>query len=271
MRRLLALKRRCWAQAGARSSPSRIFPRWMRNSPLRSFTQAGDVARDVREHPAIVMARIPKQARAATTRRRLIDAAIEEFAENGFDGATTRNIVKRARTNLTGLRYYFGTKVDLHRAAINHIESALAARCRASADRAQDVMRRPGVTRGQLMDAACELVDDVTAQSIADLPPAWRRFLQEVRSEQDLSRLFSALGPIYHAIALIIARTSGQVVEHHEVRVLSLLILAPCLVLPLTRERAIALLGWKDPGRPEHAQLREANRFLIQRLLAGRP
>jgi hypothetical protein len=121
--------------------------------------------------------------------------------------------------------------VDVHRAATDHIESVLAARCRASADRVQELVRRSDVTRDQLMDAACEFIDDVTVQSIADLPPAWRRFLQEVRSEQDISRLFTALGPIYRAIALIIARTSGQGVDHHDVRVLSL----PIVIQPMSR------------------------------------
>ncbi|WP_169731981.1 TetR/AcrR family transcriptional regulator [Glycomyces arizonensis] len=52
---------------------------------------------------------------AATSRRRLLDAALAEFAEKGYAGATVRAIAARAGVNTQLISYYFGGKAGLHR------------------------------------------------------------------------------------------------------------------------------------------------------------
>ena len=46
-------------------------------------------------------------------RERIIAAAIEEFGELGYDGATMRGIAARAGVDAALLHHYFGTKADL--------------------------------------------------------------------------------------------------------------------------------------------------------------
>jgi AcrR family transcriptional regulator len=53
-------------------------------------------------------------------RERILAAALEIFAERGFDGARTREIAERAGANLGLLTYYFGGKEPLWRAAVSH-------------------------------------------------------------------------------------------------------------------------------------------------------
>ena len=57
------------------------------------------------------------QRRAIETRARLIQAAIEEFAEKGFDGASTGEIAARAGLAQSAVPYHFGTKDLLWKAA----------------------------------------------------------------------------------------------------------------------------------------------------------
>jgi AcrR family transcriptional regulator len=45
---------------------------------------------------------------AGGARERILAAALEVFAEQGFDGARTRDIAERAGANLGLLTYYFG-------------------------------------------------------------------------------------------------------------------------------------------------------------------
>lgn len=52
-------------------------------------------------------------------RDRILDAALQTFAEKGFDGATTRQISSRADVPLGLLRYYFGDKLKLWQAAVD--------------------------------------------------------------------------------------------------------------------------------------------------------
>ena len=69
-------------------------------------------------------ARRPQQ-RSLDTRDRLVDAALQEFATHGFDGATTREIARRAGVALAALPYHFTTKEALWRAAADRIFALL--------------------------------------------------------------------------------------------------------------------------------------------------
>ena len=60
------------------------------------------------------------------THDRIIDAAIESFASNGFDGASTRDIAARAEVTQGLVSYHFESKELLWRAAADRIFAGLA-------------------------------------------------------------------------------------------------------------------------------------------------
>ena len=51
------------------------------------------------------------------SRGRLVRSALRLFAEKGYEGATTREICDSAGANISAIRYYFGDKAGLYRAA----------------------------------------------------------------------------------------------------------------------------------------------------------
>ena len=57
-----------------------------------------------------------EQARSIETRRAIMDAALAEFAERGFDGASMRRIGERAGLEYTLITYHFRNKDTLWRA-----------------------------------------------------------------------------------------------------------------------------------------------------------
>ncbi len=75
---------------------------------------------------------------ADPTKARLLDAAGEEFAEKGFEGATVRAICERARANVAAVNYHFGDKEQLYIQAV--IE---AHRCGMEGDGPEDVPGSP--------------------------------------------------------------------------------------------------------------------------------
>lgn len=61
------------------------------------------------------------------TRRRIVDAAVDAFAEHGFEGAGTRDIAARAEVTQGLVTYHFESKLDLWRAAADQLFGDLAA------------------------------------------------------------------------------------------------------------------------------------------------
>ena len=61
------------------------------------------------------------------TRRRIVDAAVDAFAEHGFDGAGTRDIAARAEVTQGLVTYHFDSKLDLWRAAADELFADLEA------------------------------------------------------------------------------------------------------------------------------------------------
>jgi TetR/AcrR family transcriptional regulator, regulator of cefoperazone and chloramphenicol sensitivity len=78
------------------------------------------------------------------TRRRLIEAAGEVFAEEGFHGATVRAIAARAETNLAAINYHFGDKEGLYQAVLGH------ACCNAGSNRGGGELSRDVPAEGRL-------------------------------------------------------------------------------------------------------------------------
>lgn len=60
------------------------------------------------------------------TRQRIVEAAIEAFAANGFDGSGTRDIAARADVTQGLITYHFDSKLDLWRAAADRLFADLA-------------------------------------------------------------------------------------------------------------------------------------------------
>src|ERR1700689_5368511 len=61
------------------------------------------------------------QQRGEDTRLRILRTALQVFATEGYEGASTRTLAQRANVNLPALQYYFGNKEGLYRAVVDDI------------------------------------------------------------------------------------------------------------------------------------------------------
>lgn len=69
-----------------------------------------------------------RQEQREATRARILEAALEIFAERGFAGASTRDIASRAGTNQGLITYHFQSKEALWREAADQLFASLATR-----------------------------------------------------------------------------------------------------------------------------------------------
>jgi AcrR family transcriptional regulator len=65
--------------------------------------------------------RAPQKRNADGTRRRILEAAIKEFASAGYSGARVDAICKRARSNPRMIYHYFGDKDGLYVSVLEHV------------------------------------------------------------------------------------------------------------------------------------------------------
>jgi AcrR family transcriptional regulator len=111
------------------------------------------------DSPPTTRRRPAVQARGEDTRRRILETALDLFAAQGYEGASTRQIADGAGVNLPAIQYYFGNKEGLYRAVIEDITAdtdrhmgALAARVRAALD-------APATPREELAALLCEMLE----------------------------------------------------------------------------------------------------------------
>ncbi|HEY2329698.1 MAG TPA: helix-turn-helix domain-containing protein, partial [Verrucomicrobiae bacterium] len=87
------------------------------------------------------------------TRRRILGAALKEFAAHGFSGARVDAIARRAASNKRMLYHYFGDKKGLFRAVLRHNISERIRRVEAQAPQSDMVSSLPLWFRQNCLDA----------------------------------------------------------------------------------------------------------------------
>jgi AcrR family transcriptional regulator len=105
--------------------------------------------------------------RSAVTRERILEAAAQQFADRGFDGARFREIGDIAEVSFQSIRYHFGSKELLWEAVVERLSDA-----------AEDA-----ITRHE--------------QALADLPPE-----QQLRAQVRAIVAYQAAHPLLQRILL---------------------------------------------------------------------
>lgn len=128
-----------------------------------------------------------ERRRARSTPERILEAAIDVFAEQGYEGSSVREIARRAGANAALVNYHWGSKERLWVAACERV----AGRLRRVGERAVDFsLPLPDLVRrflGELFDA---LVDDPRPARIG----LWSS-LQA--GSMDLPTLFPSIGSFF--------------------------------------------------------------------------
>jgi AcrR family transcriptional regulator len=152
------------------------------------------------------------------TRARLLDAAREVFSQRGFQGATVREICRRADANGAAVNYHFGSKDGLLAEALNF--APLAALQKANAGESPKVRLRLFIRDFMLM-----LLDEknpssqcrIMARELADPTPALDKIVRE------------AIAPLHEFVGKLVREMAGDKVSTAELRRCVYSIFGQCL------------------------------------------
>ena len=157
------------------------------------------------------MANVKNNAAAQETRRRLLSAAGEVFAEVGYHAATIKQITDRAGASLAAVNYHFHDKAELYAEVIRRIETDAA-----------DILP-PAEGSGDAAERFERCIGHVVTAMLSRGQPAWERVLlaRELASPSPamLSLLENVARPLNgriasSAAALLNRRVSDPVVGH---------------------------------------------------------
>lgn len=194
--------------------------------------------------------------RGEATRRRILEIAIEAFARDGFDAVSTRELARLAGVNLPAIRYYFGSKEGLYKAAARHIVGEIEALMAPVADRVH-IALAGAPSRGELLALLGELTDAFVAMAFSGGEMASRRAFF-ARAELDGGPALdmvheNAMQRVLVPCKALVARLLGRE-EDEDVALRALMILGQVVIL--CNPRAQGTLGWTSMprGRMEAVQ-----------------
>jgi AcrR family transcriptional regulator len=201
-------------------------------------------------------------------RQRLISAAIAIFAENGFDGTTTRTLADKAQVNLSAIPYYFRGKEGLYHAAVTHIADILSARL-------DPFLRQiEGRTPSDLDPAAArKLVRQGLTTMVAVMcgDPSAQHFMQIILREQMTpTPAFDLIYPrvmkrVLAAFATLIAAATGET-DKRQCRLQAVLFIGQVVVFRVGRATVVRRLGMKGYTEGEIAEIQAA---VVSRAMAA--
>lgn len=162
------------------------------------------------------------------TRRALVDAGRALFAERGYAGSPTEEIVRRAGVTRGALYHHFRGKEDLFRAVLEEVEQGLTERVAREALSDPDPARQLELGLDLLLDACRE--PEIQRIALVDAPSVlgWAGF-REVEARYGLGLIKLALGqamdsgylerqpvePLAHLLGAALIE-AGMVIAHAE-------------------------------------------------------
>ena len=166
------------------------------------------------------MIEAPTITASEQTRARLLTAAREVFSQLGFQGATVREICRRAEANVAAVNYHFGSKDGLLTEALNFAPLAAMQNENFKADKCPQMRLRLFVRDflAMLLDeknhsAQCRIM----ARELADPTPALDKIVRD------------AIAPLHRFLGELVREIIGDKVDEAELRRHVHSILGQCL------------------------------------------
>lgn len=213
-------------------------------------------------------------SRGEEARRRILSAAIEEFAARGYKGASTRQITTRAGVNLAALAYYFGGKPKLYRASIDHVVQRLNALLEPVTRDAIRALQGPGLPPAELRRALLAYLGELSAFLLGgariDWQPSWSLLLSRTEFEPpegDGWAFRSTLGILLSPCLGLLARVLGRSETDETCRIMALAVLSQVLMFRALPDGQLPAMGWKAVDADRRAMIRHVLEASVSALL----
>lgn len=206
------------------------------------------------------------------TRARILGHALAVFAEQGYEGASTRELARRAGVNLPAIQYYFGSKEGLYHAVIDRIASGMEAEVAPLTAEIAAALSSATVTRGELLALLCRMLDAFVALVTDRTAPDWEsRSLFFARAEIESA---AALAPLHERVtrrivepcAALVGRLIGEPPYAEETLLRTVALIGQVIVF--CNRKAQRVFGWEKAEPRQVAAIRAVVRQHTEAIFA---
>lgn len=208
----------------------------------------------------------PIADRSAETRQRLIEAALDLFAAQGFEGTTTRQLAQRAKVNLAAIPYHFGSKEKLYHAVAEYIVERIQTRVLSGIARMQAAPPAPAAARAALQ----ELMEHVADALLSPEVDPWAKFvMRELMAPTPAFEIFyqGVVEPAQNRICALVAAASGRSLDLQTLRAQGVMLFGQIAILRFAQPAARRRLGCDVIGPAEIARIKRVLRFNLDAIL----
>jgi TetR/AcrR family transcriptional regulator, regulator of cefoperazone and chloramphenicol sensitivity len=191
---------------------------------------------------------------------RLIEAAIEQFGQNGINAAGTRAIAHAAGVQMSAITYHFGGKEGLYLACARHIVEKISGRV----ERILAFAAADGADSGDVSGARASVLAIMgglaTVMMRDEIAPLARFVLREQMNPSPAFVVIyeGYMRRIIEQIGRLLQRIAGGTLETEELRVRSIALLGQAFVFRFGRAALMRATQWKSIGEAESMAVRAA-------------
>lgn len=152
---------------------------------------------------------------SADSKNKLLWSAFEEFAKNGFSGASTRDIAAKANINISSILYYFGGKKGIYTAALKKIVDTINETTAEINSRYNDVIKTQDSqqARSLLKEMSEHFLDILCSETIS--PDVKKVFLSEYSKPTDEFNILydELIRPVHDRMANLLHLASSRCID----------------------------------------------------------
>lgn len=192
-------------------------------------------------------------ARGEETKLRIIHAALELFAAQGFEQASTRDIAARAGVNAPALQYYFAGKEGLYLACARHMAERAHALMHPAIEKVRAILAAKPDTAA-LIECVCIILDRAAdAMLMTREVDAWARFMawEDLRQDESREGAHVVIDKCFRQevnglVRTLVGRIIGRRPDDTQTRIRAVILMGQLTPFFAMRDKALNDIGWRD-------------------------
>lgn len=183
-----------------------------------------------------------------TSKQKLLESALKIFAENGFESASTREIVKDANVNISSITYYFGGKEGLYQGVLEYISSTIAKNVGKQAEIIKTFFSQSNPTQGQCLEmlenSLKMMINFLCGKDIS--PHILSIFIREqIKPTTGFEIIYeNRIRPMHEMLTKLVAGASGLSSSSDEAKLATHAILGQIIIFKTHVEVILRRMGW---------------------------